>query len=363
LSLPASEMPESLQFAATANIVLTEFKLADHAADEGKRRYKIAQNAFSRDFQRAEKLLREWDFPLDDVKRTLDSQAARERSEKSLDAFALPTAETTAVFFREGVRRVGRPELAPTAFELGFAFGKLVYLVDALEDYEKDFRAAKFNAFRAAFGFNEAQLTSQAKRRIGAILHETESAIIEKIYALPLDEGQKSLFASRLSTNLQRKLKPALPILKTKSACAVKASPSFAARWRNAKDKANGLARSSGWQMPLVFLFVFAFALVAPAQTREAKSARECVDLSFNLIVLGAIFGSVLAFPKTVLMQNVPGANLQEKVEKKRRWCDYCDCCDCDCADCCCCCGGDGGECCVSGCDGCDGCCCDCSCD
>ena len=39
LSLPESgESPAALEFAATVNIILTEFKLADHLADEGKRR-------------------------------------------------------------------------------------------------------------------------------------------------------------------------------------------------------------------------------------------------------------------------------------------------------------------------------------
>src|SRR5215204_1529444 len=63
LSLPQNEMPKSLQFAATTNVVLTEFKLADHIADEKKRRYKFARKTFSNEFQKAEKLLLEWNFP------------------------------------------------------------------------------------------------------------------------------------------------------------------------------------------------------------------------------------------------------------------------------------------------------------
>lgn len=357
LSLPKSEMPASLQFAATTNIILTEFKLADHETDERKRRYKLARNAFSSEFQTAEKLLTEWDFPLSEVKEILQSQTAREKSEKSLDALAFPTAETTAVFFREGARRIGRPELENQAFKTGFAFGKLVYLLDAFEDFEKDFRGSQFNAFRAALDLTEEKLSPESKRKVAAILHETERETIEKINLLPLSENQKSLFISRLSENLQRKLKTGLPVLKTKKACAVKPRLTFSQRWRDAKDKARGLTRNYGWQMPLVFLLIFAFALVAPAHTREAKSARECFDLSFNLMALGAVFGAVLAFPKTILMQN-PG-NIEEKIEKKRRWCDYCDCDCCDCGDGCC----DGCDCCSGCCDNCDGCCCDCSCD
>jgi hypothetical protein len=364
LNLPKGEMPLSLQFAATANVILTRFKLADHIADEGKRRYKLAQNAFSKEFQTAEKLLTEWNFPLEEVKRILESQNLRETAESSLDDLAFPTAQTTAIFFREGVKQIGKRELENLAFEIGFNFGKLVYLLDAFEDYEKDFRARQFNAFRAAFGLSEEKLTAETKRKIGVILRGVESEISSKIYELPIAENQKTLFISRLSQNLHGKLKTALPVLKTAKACAPKSRQTFAQRWQHASEKARALAYQYRWQMPLVFLFVFAFALVAPAQSREAKSARECFDLSFNLMTLGAIFASVVAFPKTVLIEN-PEEVLTKKGRRKKLanaagggsddsggWCDTCCCC-CDC--------GDGCDCCCE-CDSC-GDCCDCSCD
>ena len=366
LSLPKGEMPAALQFAATTNVILTEFKLADHISDEKKRRYKLARNAFSEEFKRAEKLLTEWDFPLEEVKTILDSQTACEASEKSLDALAFPTAHTTAVFFREGVRQIGKSGFENLAFELGFAFGKLVYLLDAFEDYEKDFRTRKFNAFRAAFDLTEEKLTPESKRKISAILLEIESEIIEKINSLPFAENQKTLFISRLSQNLHRKLKTDLPILKSKKVCAVRPRRTFRQRWQNAGEKARALAGNYGWQMPLVFLFVFAFALVAPAQTREARSARDCFDLSFNLMALGAIFGAVLSSPLKMVAINHKRKKKKEGGEEGGEesgdsWCD-CECCCCDCDGCTGCC--DGCDCCSGCCDncGCDGC-CDCSCD
>lgn len=346
LNLPENDLPVSLEFAATANIILTEFKLADHISDENKRRYKFARNAFSKEFQTAKKLLREWNFPLCEVENILNSQKTRENESESLDGLAFPTAHTTAVFFREGVKRIGRNELENSAFKLGFAFGKLIYLLDAFEDYEKDFARKQFNAFRAAFDLKETKLPAESRRKIAAILLEIEREIVSKIYELPIAENQQTLFISRLSQNLQRKLKTNLPILKTQKVCAVKPRRTFAQRWQNASEKARSLARQYGWQMPLVFLFVFVFAFAAPAQSRETRSARECFDLSFNLIFLGAVFGAVLAFPKAIFLQN----NVAEEEERKRRLCDYCDC---DCCDCDCCCECDSCDC-GSCCDGCD---------
>lgn len=357
LSMPKGEMPLSLQFAATANVILTEFKFADHVADEKKRRYKMAQKAFSKEFQTAEKLLTKWNFPLDEVKTILESQNLRETAENSLDELAFPTAQTTAFFFREGVKQIGKNELGKLAFEIGFNFGKLVYLLDAFEDYEKDFRTDQFNAFRAAFGLADEKLTAETKRKISAILYEIESKISFKIRELPITENQKTLFVSRLSQNLQRKLKTALPVLKSNKVCAVKPKQTFKQRWQTASEKARNLAYQYRWQMPLVFLFVFAFAIVAPAQSREAKSARECFDLSFNLMTLGAIFASVVAFPKTVFLQHFPEEPTSEKIKKKSEWCDW-ECCCCECDGCC-----DGCDCCSGCCDNCECGCCDCSCD
>jgi hypothetical protein len=366
LNLPKSEMPVSLQFAATANVILTEFKLADHVADEGKRRYKLAQNAFSKEFQTAEKLLTDWNFPLDEVKQVLKSQNERETAENSLDALAFPTAQTTAIFFREGFKRIGKVDLENLAFEIGFNFGKLVYLLDAFEDYEKDFRARQFNAFRAAFNLTEEKLNVETKRKITTILNGIESEISSLIFDLPIAENQKNLFVSMLSQNLREKLKNNLPVLSTKKVCAPKSKQTIKQRWQNASEKARALAYQYRWQMPLVFLFVFAFALVAPAQSREAKSARECFDLSFNLMTLGAIFASVAAFPKTLLMQNPgkPGRKAQQLADgandggATEGCCDTCDCCCCACDTC------DNCDCFSGCCDncGCDGC-CDCSCD
>ncbi|MGC2236192.1 MAG: DUF5685 family protein [Pyrinomonadaceae bacterium] len=368
LNLPKSEMPFSLQFAATANVVLTEFKLADHIFDEGKSRYKFAYKTFSKEFGRAEKFLESRQFPLGEVKALLQTQEQREREIKGeragdiLEHLAAPTAATTAIFFREGVKLTGRSELADSAYKIGFAFGKLIYLIDAFEDFEKDFRSCRFNAICAAFDLKESKISTGAKRKVVSIAHDAENEIICEIKKLPIAENQKSLFISRLKTNLQRKLKTNLPVVSTKKTCAVKARRTFAQRWENAGGTARSMARGFSWQMPLVFLFVFAFALVAPAQSREAKSARECFDLSFNLMFLGAIFGSVLAFPKTIRMQNPVGkrrkAQQSAGEDASEGCCDGWDCCcfACDGCDGCC----DGCDCCSGCCDGCDCCSCDC---
>lgn len=380
LSLPKqNELPLSLEFAATANLVLTEFKLADKVTDENSRLGKIAQKGFSNNFVEARKKLEAWQISFERVQEILSEQekaeadslnSSRSSVPEILNRLSRPTAEATALFFREGARLIGKIGLADTVVsEIGFAFGKLIYLLDAFEDYEKDFRRRQFNAIRAAFKLKEAKLSAEIKRKISQTLYEIENEIAAGIRRLPIAENRKSLFVSRLSQNLRKKLKTTLPVIKTtKKVCVsapAKPKKSFSDRWKIASRKASELARNYSWQMPAVFLFVFTFALVAPAsaaQVREAKTARECFDLSFNLMFLGVIFGSVLAFPRAIMSQNLAGENIADKAERKRRegWCDWCDC---ECCECCGCCEGCDGCCCCD-CDncGCDGC-CDCSCD
>ena len=355
LNLPKNEMPLALEFAATANLVLAEFKLADKITDENSQTSKIAKKTFSSAFQKAQMKLEEWEFPFETVRKILSVQETIEtvslQSSKTpdeiFDELARPTSEATAIFFSEGVRLTGKSELENSAAEIGFRFGKLIYLLDAFEDYEKDFRRKQFNAIRAAFRVNEEKIPSEIKRKTVSILQKLESEIANEIYKLPIAENQKTLFASRLKQNLQRKLKTSLPVLKTKKVCQPKPKQSFSERWKTASKAARKMAREFSWQMPLVFIFIFVFALVAPAQSKEAKSARECFDLSFNLIFLG----SVLTAP-IIAMQNLSPAqmNVNPTGNKRRRaWCEnYCDC---DC--CCCCCECDGC------CDGCDCCHCD----
>jgi hypothetical protein len=342
LNLPKDEMPIALQFAAAANIILTQIKIDDHIVDEGRRRYVFARKAFSNEFLKAENLLKQWGFPLDRIKKILQTQPEREWKSASLEDVAEPTARTTAEFFAGGAELIGKGDLTNSLYEIGFAFGKLIYILDAFEDYEKDYRENQFNALRAFFCLNESRMSVATKRKVAAALRETAGEIIANIRELPIAENQKTLFSSRLEVNLQRKLKTTeLTVLKTKKICQSRQQKqTFSQKWQNASQTARNIARKYSWQMPLVFLFVFAFALIAPAQSREAKSARECFDLSFNLMFLGSILGSFAAAPIATIQ------NFSTNSKKRRGWCEnYCDC------DCCCCCCECEGCCCCDGCD------------
>ncbi|HEX9930652.1 MAG TPA: DUF5685 family protein [Pyrinomonadaceae bacterium] len=360
-----NEMPLALQIAATTNVVLAEFKIGDRVEDSKNRAWRVVGKFFDKSFRQAEKQLKAWDFPLAELKDLPRLQSKREAEkfaeigEAVLFYLAEPTARATALFFRHGAKLIGREDLQSKMSALGAAFGEIVYLLDAFEDYENDFRRGEFNAIRAAFDLKNAELSGAIRGKVENLLRRKESEIAEILHQLSLGTGKAKLFALRLNENLSRSFRKSLPL--AQKVCQTKLRKTIRDRFASAVRRSRELtATSAWWQLPFAFAAVLVVAFLAPAQARETRNWRECYELGFNLMFLGAAFSTILALPKAIFLENPEELLTKEGRKKKAQgaageggWCDGCECC-CDCGDCC------GGDCCCS-CDSCD--CCDCSCD
>jgi hypothetical protein len=369
LSLPRSEddMPRALQLAAAANILLTEFKVADRIKDGGLVRWRLVQRFLSGGFQRATAMLRRSGFPVDVLRRLQDRQDEREANPNSprrkpaagLRRLASPTAAATAMFFAHGARAVGRPESEGAMRRLGYDFGRLVYLLDAFEDYEKDWRQGEFNALRAAFGWTTESLTAEQRRRVAEGLQEIRRRITDRISTLPIPESYARLFSERLDYNLSREIGQSLPVLNFEAQSCRKRALTLSARWKNAVSFAKRMMRqeervcSKGAWLKAYLAFVSALAVVflVPSAASKLKTWQDCWSLGFNLMFLSALPGAVLA---AVTPTSDPATN----DKKGKRECGCCDCC----RDCC----GEGCEAAIEGCGEycCDKCCghCHCNC-
>jgi hypothetical protein len=359
LSLPGSEdgMPRALQLAAASNILLTEFKVADRIKDGGLVRWRLVQRFLSGGFRRATAMLRRSGFPVDDLRRLQDRQDEREAKPitlrrnpaAELRRLASPTAAATAMFFANGARAVGRPESEGAMRRLGYYFGRLVYLLDAFEDYEKDWRQGEFNALRAAFGWTTESLTAAQRRLVAEVLLELRRRIADQISALPIPESNARLFSERLDYNLSHKIGKSLPVLNFEAQSCRKRSLTLPARWKNAASFAKRMmsqeerACSKGaWlKAYLAFISVLAVVFLVPSTASRLRTWQDCWSLGFNLMFLSALPGAVLA---AVTPTTDPAMNNK----KGKRECDCCECC----RDCC-------GEGCEAGIEGCGECCCD----
>ncbi len=335
LSLPDTDtqMPLPLQLAATATVVLTEFKIADHIYDSKRRIWKTAQSFFSNSFLEASVQLKEWQFPLDELRQALFSQEAREtralESDQSaariLDDLAAPTAIATALFCQHGARLVGQPSQEQTMYALGYRFGAIAYLIDAVEDFEKDWRNEGFNAIRAAYKISDAKLPVEIRKEVGKKIRLLQSQLEALLLHLPMSERMQAMFAARLHTNLSRKL-GSLPVLDESGAQLSRQSTSqlshhacktgartcktkmaISERWRNAVLFGQEMVRKHGktastsftrrstsrLQSPLVFASVLPIAFFAPQQITGRESYRECLSLGLNLMFISSVISSI----------------------------------------------------------------------
>lgn len=354
----AAEMPLVLQYAATANLLLTEFKLADQHKDSGRKRWWWLQWMLRSPFQQAAQRLMQWQFPLDALQQLNDEQDRRENALQSGQPFetpeaalrfaAAPTTQATAMFFAHGATLMGLPQLSAPLAHLGAEFGLLIYVLDALEDYDQDVATKEFNAIRTSYQLTAAKLPRAVRETVVAFLLHTQDRIVGGLSALPLPPASATLFAERLRRNLAHKLAIKLPVV----SCALR-PPSWQERWQNAVTTGQRLMQqeltagnSFGWvKAPLVFATILAIAFLSPRQS--IKSWRECLELSVNLMFWGGLPAAILAMVQGSSIEN-------EERRKNRASCfDSCDCCQC-CDGCC--------DCSCGGC--CDNCCgCDCSCD
>jgi hypothetical protein len=388
-ALPEAEaqMPLSLQVAATATLVMSEFKVTDQIADGGGKGWKLALRVYSQGFRDASERLKGWGFPVDAMWRSGRQQEGREAEARTqpvqrtapewLDYLAEPTAAVTGMVFEYGAKTVGSPEGAETMRELGVAFGQLVYLLDALEDFEKDVKRSEFNALQTAFGITEPMLPDCYVAAAEERLRQISATVEDAIRRLPIPADLAARLVARLQRNMDRKIGD--ESCETNTACATTNKPAgIRSRWTTAVSLAKTLTHREReaaptsvvktLAAPFVFASVLTMALLAPRFALAATSYRECLEFSLNLMALGAIVSALLSAPVRLLrpvfafaggsgsgegtlvsaaMQ--PGRKSSGMVRKRRRpgWADGCNCGTANCWDCICCC--EGVECCCEG--------------
>ena len=155
---PMCQSTAGLALAADALVLTVYYKLADDLADERffKRLPALVLWPFLSRMRKKAAVRRP---ALDETLReqTTAQQALERRASKSADEAADPTARMTAALFRlaaPGSRALER---------MGLFVGKIIYYLDAAEDYEKDTRNGAYNVF-ALQGLSKAEAVAEAQR-------------------------------------------------------------------------------------------------------------------------------------------------------------------------------------------------------
>ena len=193
LTLPiAGDIPPALHYAASANVVLTEFVLHDKRADRDSSAlpWGLAERGLASAFGKARAYLEQCGVPLERLFAQQAHQAQLEASPTTLDALAAPTGTATGLIFAGG-----NQAHTEALGHLGDAFGRLIYLLDALQDRVRDRKRGAFNALTATG-------TSRQEAQ-GAVL-EQQNRLLSALSTLPLPALEKQRFTQQLQNSVHR---------------------------------------------------------------------------------------------------------------------------------------------------------------
>ncbi len=158
---------------AILNVILAYHKLNDDVIDSGKGR--IKRSFFKKAYKKAKKLEPEMDFA---VKNRYDELLRLEKSNcDSIDMIADPFGN----MMQDIVEIIMQDKLTPEISELAYYLGKWIYLIDALDDFDKDKKKKNYNVFVLAYpdAQNQDQLICKYKQDLILVFSSVLSRIGE----------------------------------------------------------------------------------------------------------------------------------------------------------------------------------------
>ena len=162
---PIAAVDELTKELGALNTVLAYYKLSDDIADGSGGRIKRAW--FRKGYKRAKKR-----YPALTAL-VAEYAAAQAEVENKRSSSPDEAAEPTAQLMRKVCVHFMQEKAGEAAQELFYAVGKWVYLIDALDDYEKDGQKGRYNPFVLAYGAHTRQQLMQQNGQEIAFLFDT----------------------------------------------------------------------------------------------------------------------------------------------------------------------------------------------
>lgn len=147
---------EALSFTGAMNVALVYYKLLDDVQDDQNLKSKVLATALS---PYKVKFPEEIKPILKMIEKNLSDLYALETSKnfKSLDEVSHPFSLIVANILQMYPYKLHEdsPELRAQLYDFGYALGKWIYLIDALDDLKKDMQHHKFNPIFTLYGYEE----------------------------------------------------------------------------------------------------------------------------------------------------------------------------------------------------------------
>lgn len=132
-----------MQYVAATNIILTYYKLQDDIVDENKGKFK--QSFFKKGYQQAKKKYPKIEETVAKYMQILHTLEREKCS--SIDRIADPFG----CLVREIIALNLEDKMSNAIAKVAYNIGKWIYLIDALDDYDKDIQRQNYNPFYIAY--------------------------------------------------------------------------------------------------------------------------------------------------------------------------------------------------------------------
>lgn len=202
--IDGDNIPLAFQYASAVNVFLSDLKIKDHIQDEKKLLWKGAKLTYHRPFKKASRNLSQFGLPIEEIEQLFQQQLSLEKENHTLEEYAYPTSKITSLIFKQGGVLIKKNEAILE--KIGFHFGKLAYILDAIEDYDKDIRSNNFNGIKHGFQLGNHSIDLSIKNQVNEIIFSIQEKIISLIEVSAFSEETKKVFISRLSLNIHKKI-------------------------------------------------------------------------------------------------------------------------------------------------------------
>lgn len=176
---PIAKTDEITSTLASLNVILAYYKLKDDVLDENKGNFKSA--VFKKAYKKAKKKYPEIDLT---VKNCYGDLLKLEKDNSdSIDIVADPFAE----MLKKISTLVFKDKASEYTENLVYAIGKWIYLIDALDDYDKDIKNKNFNVFYNSYKCRDySELISKHEQDIVFVFSTIFVMISENYSKIPM---------------------------------------------------------------------------------------------------------------------------------------------------------------------------------
>jgi Family of unknown function (DUF5685) len=282
-SLPQNinQIPFFLKYTASVNVLLACYKIIDNVVDSRTkiniwRAFKFVEK---RNFKKAKNFLKQSGVSINLIEENIQTQFAIEKDKnifsnynETFNHYCTPTGIITEEIFRASVIHLDNEALQNAFKIIGKNYGEIVYLIDALEDYNQDRKKGRFNCLLL-----DKQFTIEHKiNLVSKYINNSFEKLKIQIESLPIQNAEKVSFCERISINIYKRLNEATG---SEIRCA-KRKFAIKERYRSALEVAKKFYFGKSYKILRRILYpAFAFTLicffillpaVAHAQVHEA---------------------------------------------------------------------------------------------